>query len=114
MIAVPMRSLRWFLLVVVLLAVLAFMGRSYVRAAAVVIESAGIQGWPERAAAWTSDRFEKVDTQIVARGGPLRARIYKPDGGSRRTLVLVPGVHADGIDEQRLVGFAGHLAAHGT
>jgi dienelactone hydrolase len=90
-------------------------GRPYARGAAFVIEAAGFDGIERRAA---SIEFEPVAIadlpDVTWRGGPLRARRYRPaasKGG--RTILLVPGVHAAGIDEPRLVGFAHDLAGIG-
>ena len=47
------------------------------------------------------------------RGGELPARRYRPFLPSERPILLVPGVHAAGVDEPRLDGFARNLAAHG-
>ncbi|MDH4066419.1 MAG: hypothetical protein OEW19_18610, partial [Acidobacteriota bacterium] len=41
------------------------------------------------------------------------ARMYQPAQGHSRSIVLVPGVHRDGIDEARLVGLARDLAESG-
>src|SRR5204863_9689283 len=45
--------------------------------------------------------------------GPLRARLYEPARGARRTVLLVSGLHSSGIDEPRLVGLATQLSATG-
>ena len=50
---------------------------------------------------------------IPWRGGTLRSRAYQPYRESGRGILLVPGVHAAGIDEPRLVGFARDIAAMG-
>jgi dienelactone hydrolase len=39
--------------------------------------------------------------------------VYRPEGSFRRAVALFPGVHADGIDEPRLVGFAERIASRG-
>ena len=49
---------------------------------------------------------------IPTRHGDVPARLYRPTSFSR-TLLLVPGVHMDGIDETRLVGMAEDLAETG-
>jgi dienelactone hydrolase len=43
----------------------------------------------------------------------LRSRGYRPARASGRGIMLLPGVHAAGIDEPRLVGFAREIAAMG-
>ena len=50
---------------------------------------------------------------LPTRHGPVPARKYLPSKPARRTTLLVPGVHMDGIHEARLVGLAKELAATG-
>ncbi len=50
---------------------------------------------------------------VVTRHGPVETRLYRPDRPARRTAILVPGIHMDGIHEARLVGLARELAASG-
>ena len=45
--------------------------------------------------------------------GQLRGRTYTPSDLSGRPILLVPGVHAGGIDEPRLINFAREIAATG-
>ena len=52
-------------------------------------------------------------TTIPTRHGPIPARLYQPDGTSRRAVLLTPGVHAMGVDEPRLKGLATDLARSG-
>lgn len=104
------------LLLIILAVALVFAGRAairYQRGAALVIDSAGLHGWPERIAALNKSSFVASALQVQSRSGPLRARLYRPEGGYRRAILLVPGVHAAGIDEPRLVGFAEHIASRG-
>lgn len=83
----------------------------YMRAAALVVDAAGMQGWPHDLAAWHGVAFRTEELSVPSRHGILRARSYRPAGRSRRALLLTPGVHAGGLDEPRLVDFAGHLAS---
>ena len=67
-----------------------------------------------RVTAWdTTPVAREPDTDIPWRGGSLRARAYRPSHVSGRGILLLPGVHASGIDEPRLVGFAHDIAAMG-
>jgi len=50
---------------------------------------------------------------MPSRHGPVETRLYRPVRPARRTTILVPGVHMDGIQEERLVGLARELAASG-
>lgn len=50
---------------------------------------------------------------MASRHGPVETRLYQPVLPAQRTTLLVPGVHMDGIHEERLVGLARELAASG-
>jgi fermentation-respiration switch protein FrsA (DUF1100 family) len=50
---------------------------------------------------------------IPTRHGPVESRLYRPERPARRTAILVPGVHMDGIREERLISLARELAASG-
>ncbi|MGQ9896363.1 MAG: alpha/beta hydrolase family protein [Acidobacteriota bacterium] len=53
-------------------------------------------------------------TTLSTRSGRIQARLYRPKGLSDApALVLVHGIHKDGMDEARLKGFAQSLAATG-
>ncbi len=53
-------------------------------------------------------------TTFPTRSGSVRARLYRPEGLSDApALVLVHGIHKDGMDEARLKTFAQSLAATG-
>jgi len=89
-------------------------GRDYVRGASFVIEAAGIEGWPKTIASLSAGNAYRLDrVQIPTRDASLAARVVASDGAARRAVLLVPGVHAGGIEEPRLVGFAEDLAARG-
>jgi dienelactone hydrolase len=87
------------------------LSNSYWRAAAFVIQAAGMQGPARVAASLETNGFTERALVIPWRGGQLRARLYRPVGASDRTMLLVPGVHASGVDEPRLVQFAKDLAS---
>jgi dienelactone hydrolase len=92
----------------------ATLGRDYARGASFVIEAAGIEGWPRAIASWSAGPAHRIDgRRIPTRHATLTARIYGSGGASRGAVLLVPGVHAAGIEEPRLVGFAEDLAARG-
>jgi hypothetical protein len=94
---------------------LGFGARHYARGAAFVVQAAGLNGTARSLARW---EFEPITTSgpmnVPWRAGTLRARAYQPvHYHGARGILLVPGVHAAGIDEPRLVGFAGDLAGMG-
>lgn len=93
------------------LAITVGLGNGYLRAAAFVIQAAGMHGIARSAASIETGEFDERALTIPWRGGELRARLYVPRGGSDRAMLLVPGVHAAGVDEPRLVQFARDLAS---
>jgi hypothetical protein len=103
-------------LVLVLCLVIAGMWsvRPYVDAAAFIVRAAGLTGGvPGRVAAARAYATTREDlAPIATRHGAVAARLYRPSRFSR-TVLLVPGVHMDGIDETRLVGMAEDLAETG-
>src|SRR3954469_17891848 len=103
-------------LAVVLLIVLARASGvpSYVNGAAFVALAAGMNGTARSIAEWDTTRVSNPATPPIPwRGGTLEARASQPFHATGRGIVLVPGVHAAGIDEPRLVGFARELAGMG-
>jgi dienelactone hydrolase len=104
------------LLIVVLAAALvaaAFEAADYQRGAALVIDAAGLDGWMDEIAEVNERSFSSAAQRVPSRHGPLPARVYQPRRASERAVLLVPGVHAGGIEEPRLVGFAEDLARRG-
>jgi dienelactone hydrolase len=91
-----------------------YAARPYLRGAAFVVQAAGLQGPARSLSQW---EFEPVTAmariRIPWRGGTLAARGYQPFHEHGRGILLVPGVHAAGIEEPRLVGFARDLAGTG-
>ena len=90
-----------------------FGAADHVRGAAFVIQAAGMQGTARTVAEWTTEAVRESDTTIPWRGGTLRGRIYAADDSNAPPALLVPGVHAGGIDEPRLIQFARDLASMG-
>lgn len=109
----PMRS-RLILLFIIGFPLFLYAGCYYAPGAAVVVQSSTITGWPRTIANWQFGKFTEREEPIPSRHGALRTRFYRPAGRFQRSIVLVPGVHALGIDEPRLVGFARNLAADGV
>jgi dienelactone hydrolase len=88
-------------------------GYDYVRGAAFVIQAAGLQGSARTVAEWTTTAVVETDTEIPWRGGELRSRVYRPHDIKGPATLLVPGVHAGGIDEPRLIQFARDVSSMG-
>jgi dienelactone hydrolase len=86
----------------------------YLDALGFIIRAADLPGTPATLAAWRASAFTREpEFTLPTRGGPVPARFFRPARQTRRTLVLIPGVHRDGITESRLVGLAEDLAATG-
>jgi dienelactone hydrolase len=97
-------------------------GRDYARGATFVIQAAGLEGTPRTLAEWNTNEIVESETTIPWRAGTLRARVYRPSSSGRPEsasdlhappTLLVPGVHAGGIDEPRLVQFARDISSMG-
>src|SRR3954468_21792660 len=89
----------------------AWASNGYLRATAFVVQASGMQGYARAVASVETGRFDERALTIPWRGGQMRARLYIPHGSSDRAMLLVPGVHAAGVDEPRLVQFARDLAS---
>ena len=88
-------------------------GHSYLRGAAFVVRAAGMHGAARTVADWEAQDVTEERLSVPWRSGTLPARKYLPRRISGRVFLLVPGVHASGVDEPRLIGFARDLAAMG-
>ena len=103
---------------VVAIPVLVFVGGAwaaddYLRAAAFVIRAAGVQGVARSVADSQTVAVREGRVAVRTRSGDVPARMYTPATVSERRILLVPGVHAAGVDEPRLDGFARNLASLG-
>jgi dienelactone hydrolase len=103
------------LVLVAALAAGAWAAIPYVRAASLVIRMAGLHGeWLDRLGRFQNGPVTTRDASIPGRDGAMRVRIYEPATRRARTLLLIGGVHAKGIDEPRLSKLARDLAVAGT
>ena len=107
-------STRIFLVVCLIIAGAAVIwGPAYARSASLVIRAAQLQGScsaPRKCRRSTTR--SSPPPRFTTRHGDVRTRLYRPDA-IRRAVLLVPGVHAMGIDEPRLIGLSNELAATG-
>ena len=100
--------------VVALLALGGWLALPYFDALSFIVRAADLPGAPATVASWRASAFTREAIfQVPTRTGDVPARFYRPAGGVRRTVLLMPGVHRDGITEARLVGLAEDLAATG-
>jgi dienelactone hydrolase len=103
----------WIVAVLVILAA-AWLVAPYVRSAAFILDVAGSDGWARRLMPVRVREVTSRTLSVPTRDGDIAARIYEPAGGSTRSLIVFPGVHAGGIDEPRLVTFSRRLASTGA
>ena len=101
-------------IVLAVLVVLGFVALPYLDAVGFIVRAADLPGAAATLASWRATSFTRdADIAVPTRGGDVPGRFYRPARQTRRTILLMPGVHRDGIDESRLVGLAGELAATG-
>ncbi|MCP3101848.1 hypothetical protein LZ198_23505 [Myxococcus sp. K15C18031901] len=99
---------------VVVLAVVGVWGTDLLRGLSFVVRAAGMQSQvPGFVAGWRTGPYDVSELRIPTRHGEVRARQYLPRVPRGRAVVLTSGVHADGIDEPRLVKLASDLATGG-
>jgi dienelactone hydrolase len=104
---------RILIIVVVVVAVTTWLVMPYVTALAILIDLSG-QDMPMRR--WLPVSVAQVttrDVEVPTRHGTVSARLYIPEGRSHETWIVVPGVHAGGVDEPRLARLATRLAGTG-
>lgn len=102
------------ILVALLIVATGALALPYLDALGFIIRAADLPGAPATVANWRASAYTREDVFTVpTRAGAVPARFYRPEGRLRRTVVLMPGVHRDGIAEARLVGLAEDLAATG-
>jgi len=99
----------------VVVAALVVLARPYVSAMSFIIRATSLGGVAERAADAIANgvSVEPIGS-IPTRYGSVRSRFYRPSRGVSRVALLVPGIHAAGIDEVRLTGLAYEVAATGV
>jgi dienelactone hydrolase len=107
------RTIAWIAIPSLAVASAVYAGGDYIRAAGFVIRAAGMQGVARTVADLGIESVRDTRLTVPSRAGDLPARLYEPAQASERPIMLVPGVHAAGVDEPRLDGFARNLAGMG-
>lgn len=91
-----------------------FLALPYFDALGFIIRAADLPGAAATVASWRTTPYTvDADINVPTRQGNVPGRFYRPAKQTRRTILLMPGVHRDGINESRLVGLAQDLAATG-
>src|SRR4051812_5557507 len=107
------RLLAGILLFAILIGIV-YAATPYARAASLIVRAANMGG---RAEAFANKYARAVTIEpphmVPTRYGEVVAGLYRPEGGSRRSTLLIPGVHSMGVDEPRLKGLAHDLAGSG-
>ena len=101
-------------IVLAILVALGVLALPYLDALGFIIRAADLPGPAATFASWrTTTVTRDPDIAVPTREGNVPGRFYRPGRQTRRTILLMPGVHRDGINESRLVGLAQDLAATG-
>lgn len=104
---------RRLILILLLVAITAWIAAPYVRAVALVIDLSGrevaVRRWLPVSVAAVATR----DVNVPTRHGTVPARLYIPEGRSTKTWIVVPGVHGGGVEEPRLARLTTRLAGSG-
>jgi hypothetical protein len=83
-------------------------------AMAFIVRAAKTPGLPGRLARrFTREVAPEPLLGLPTRHGAMPAQLFHPAGRVHRTAILLPGLHKDGIHEERLSRLAGELAASG-
>jgi dienelactone hydrolase len=85
--------------------------RPYVASAALLLDMSGAMPRVRRVLPVRMAEVDTRDLAIPTRHGDVDARVYRPAAGADRSILVVPGVHAGGVDEPRLDQLARRLAA---
>jgi dienelactone hydrolase len=102
------------LMIVTLVAIACVVLAPYWHSAAMLVRTAATQTAIGRVARWDARPVTARVETIATPEGPVRVRIFTPDATSGAAVLLVSGVHPDGIDEARLVALASDLASTGV
>src|SRR5712692_3060653 len=78
----------------------------YWQASLLILDAAGLQGAIGKLPQWTGSAVRTEDVEVPTRYGKIPGRIYIPSGSPRAAVVVVHGLHAAGIAEERLGPFA--------
>jgi dienelactone hydrolase len=109
----PRKALLLLAALAALVSAAAFASADYLSAAGFVVRAAGMEGVARTLADARISPVQDTRLTVPWRGGVLPARLYQPRANGARPILLVPGVHAAGVDEPRLDGFARNFAGMG-
>ncbi|HEX7139430.1 MAG TPA: hypothetical protein VF219_16365, partial [Vicinamibacterales bacterium] len=90
---------------------LAIVTRPFFHGLSFVVRAVDMQGTLRRVADVDAVAIREREIPMQMPGGSLGSRVYEPEARSERTVLLVGGLHASGIDEPGLVRLARLLAS---
>ena len=100
---------------IIVIAAAVFVLRPLERGLVFVVRAADMHGVVRRVADFGTRPATERELSIPTQRGALRARLYSPGPSPpRRSVLLVSGLHAAGIEEPRLVALSRQLAASGV
>jgi pimeloyl-ACP methyl ester carboxylesterase len=108
------RRKRRLVLVAGVMAAGLWLAAPYVRAAAFILDIAGVDDMRRSLLPVQVYRVQTEDMSIATRHGAVPARLYRPELRGAPLAVVFPGVHGGGVDEARLVRLCGRLASTGV
>jgi dienelactone hydrolase len=108
------RPIRWILGALIVLGAAALVMQPYVTSAAFILDLSGSTSWIRRILPVRLHAVTTRDFEIPTRHGQVAVRLYTPDASSRPPVIVMPGIHAGGVNEPRLDAFARRLATTGT
>jgi dienelactone hydrolase len=108
------RTIRWAIVALIVLGAAALVIQPYVTSAAFILDLSGSTLWIRRMLPVRLHAVTTRDFEIPTRQGPVAVRLYTPDESLRPSVIVMPGIHAGGVNEPRLDAFARRLASTGT
>jgi len=109
-----MKTATRMLLIGAVTALIAVVLLPYWHAAAMLLRAAASDSTLGRAARWDQHPVSSHLQEIQTAEGRIRVRIFTPATTSGAAVLLVTGVHPDGVDDGRLVSLATDLAGTGV
>lgn len=93
--------------------VLVWVALPYGRAAAFLLDLTDSSATVRRIFHTSRPDMTVATMTVPTRAGPVAVRLYRPRTGAAGTIVVFPGVHGGGVEEERLSAFSGRLAEAG-
>lgn len=99
--------------ITILAAAAALLLNSYLQASLLILDAANLRGLAGQFPGWLGHQVRTRDVEVPTRYGNIQGRLYIPSGSPKAAVIVVHGLHAAGIAEERLGPFARKVAARG-